>query len=323
MSYVVLATSSDDGRNWSEPKLVIDPPGNVTAGNSALWHDASGRLWLFWTQSYLGNDGRHGVWAIISEDPDDENPTWSHPLRLADGMALNKATVLSNGDWVLPIAVSLTSCVLPNLNDTFGLRLTPSVVESLCHDLGGRKGTSVYRSVDHGRTWEWFGQAVIPDVCCEHMIVERRDRSLWMPARTFYGIGQSVSTDGGKTWGQSGPSGIRHPVTRFFLRRLKSGRLLLVRHNPPEQLTRSHLTAYLSNDDGGSWSGALLLDGRNSVAYPDGVEAANGTIYVIYDRGRNTDREILMATFTEDDVKQGKCVTAECRLQMLVNKAGG
>jgi hypothetical protein len=59
------------------------------------------------------------------------------------------------------------------------------------------------------------------------------------------------------------------------------------------------------------------------VAYPDGVEAANGTIYVIYDRGRVTDREILMATFTEEDVRQGKCVTAECRLQRLVNKAGG
>jgi hypothetical protein len=58
------------------------------------------------------------------------------------------------------------------------------------------------------------------------------------------------------------------------------------------------------------------------VSYPDGVEADNGKIYVVYDRGRFTDREILMATFTEEDVKQGKCVTGECQLKMLVNKGG-
>ena len=319
--YVVLLTSRDNGRTWSEPTLVIDPPGNVSAGDSALWRDPLGRLWLFWTQMY-GGDGRFGVWALVSENPDAESSAWFPPRRIADGKALNKPTVLSTGEWLLTVAVPVGACSVPEMNTTYRLGLTPSVIKSLCHDLGDRKGTSVYRSVDQGKTWAWLGQARIPDVCCEHMIVERRDRSLWMLARTFYGIGQSVSTDGGKTWGQSEPSGIRHPVTRFFLRRLQSGRVLLVRHNPPEQLLRSHLTAYLSDDDGRSWTGGLLLDERNGVSYPDGVEAANGTIYIVYDRGRNTDREILMATFTEADVMQTTCVTAVCRLRTIVNRAG-
>ena len=171
------------------------------------------------------------------------------------------------------------------------------------------------------------GQARVPDVCCEHMIVERRDGSLWMLIRTLYGIGQAVSTDRGKTWGQTGESGIRHPATRFFIRRVKFGRLLMVRHNLPSvqfrsHQFRSHLTAYLSDDDGRSWFGGLLLDERNGVSYPDGVEADNGKTYVAYDRGRSTDREILMATFTEEDVKQGRCVDDECRLKVVVNKAG-
>lgn len=96
----------------------------------------------------------------------------------------------------------------------------------------------------------------------------------------------------------------------------------MVRHNPAAGLTRSHLTAYLSDDDGQSWSGGLLLDERNGVSYPDGVEANNGKIYVIYDRLRKTEREILMATFTEEDVKQERCVKDQCRLKVLVNKAG-
>jgi hypothetical protein len=69
----------------------------------------------------------------------------------------------------------------------------------------------------------------------------------------------------------------------------------------------------------------LLLDERDSVSYPDGVEAQNGDLYVIYDRGRfppTADREILMATFTEADVKQGQCVTERARLQVVVNWAG-
>lgn len=85
---------------------------------------------------------------------------------------------------------------------------------------------------------------------------------------------------------------------------------------------RSHLTAYLSDDDGKTWYGGLLLDQREQVSYPDGVEADNGKIYVIYDRGRITEREILMATFTEEDVRLGKCATDQCRLKMIVNKAG-
>ncbi len=321
MDYVVLVTSRDDGKSWSEPKLVIDPPGNVHAWDPCLWRDPHGRLWLFWRQDYGGWDGRGGVWAIVSENADSESPEWSKPRRLADGIALNKPTVLTTDEWLLPVAVLPEACELPEVNEDYKLGLSPAVVKILCHDLGDQKGLNVYSSVDIGKTWKLVGEARIPDGCCEHMIVERHDGSLWMLVRTYYGIGQSVSTDRGKTWGQSAES-IRHPFTRFFIRRLKSGRLLMVRHNPPSIRFRSHLTAYLSDDDGKSWSGGLLLDERERVSYPDGVEADNGKIYVIYDRGRNTEREILMATFTEEDVKQGKCVTGRCELKMLVNKAG-
>lgn len=322
MKYVLLVSSGDDGKTWSEPKLVIDPPGNVVAYNPGLWRDPLGRLWLFWRQEYGGWDGRGGAWAIVSENLDVEKPAWSRPQRLADGLPLNKPTVLTSGEWLLPVAVPTGACGLPGANEDYKLGLSPSVIMSLCHDLGEQKGLNVYSSVDKGKTWKLVGQAGIPDACCEHMIVERHDGSLWMLARTYYGIGQSISTDGGKTWGQSGESGIRHPVTRFFIRRLKSGSLLMVRHNPLSIRFRSHLTAYVSDNDGKTWYGGLLLDERNSVSYPDGVEADDGKIYVIYDRGRFTDREILMATFTEEDVKQGKCVTGQCELKMLVNKGG-
>ena len=59
---------------------------------------------------------------------------------------------------------------------------------------------------------------------------ERRDGSLWMLVRTLYGIGESTSTDGGRTWSEVAPSDIGHVTSRFFIRRLDSGNLVLVKH---------------------------------------------------------------------------------------------
>src|SRR5690606_11570626 len=131
----------------------------------------------------------------------------------------------------------------------------------------------------------------------EHMLIERRDGSLWMLIRTAYGIGESVSHDSGATWSEGGPSGIPHPVTRFHVRRLGSdGPLLLVRNvpAPDNPRLRTDMTAFLSDDDGETWQGGLLLDSRDHVSYPDAVEAEDGTIYVIYDRDRGGAKEILM-----------------------------
>ncbi len=67
---------------------------------------------------------------------------------------------------------------------------------------------------------------------------------------------------------------------------------------------RSHLMAFISEDDGHSWSDGLLLDGRR-ITYPDGQQTADGTIYITYDHGRSTKQEILMTSFTEDDILSG------------------
>jgi hypothetical protein len=62
----------------------------------------------------------------------------------------------------------------------------------------------------------------------------------------------------------------------------------------------------LSNDDGKTWHGHLLINGRNDVSYPDGVQSEDGTIYLIYDRDRHGAKEILMAIFTEADMVSGR-----------------
>jgi len=311
-NYCMLATSGDDGNTWSGLKLAIDPPGIVRAFDPCLWHDPMGRLWLFWAQSVTLWDGRGGVWAIVTEESHLEDPAWSAPRRLCDGIMMNKPTVLESGEWLLP--ASIWSMPFLNVPDS-----------KYVHDNTKTTGSYVVSSRDDGATFTPLGKCDIPGRRCdEHMIVERLEGTLWMLARTTAGIGESFSVDGGKTWTEGRTSHIKHIKTaRFHIRRLRSGRLLLVKHDPPSGEGRSHLTAFLSDDDGVTWTGGLLLDARRHVSYPDAVQSPEGVIYVIYDFERTRAKEILMATFTEEDLTAGKCVSDHARLRVLVNKATG
>ncbi len=322
-NFVLLVTSDDGGSSWSEPVAVVDPPGNVRAYDPALWRDPAGRLWWFWAQSYSPedgkiHDGRAGVWAVRVADCNSVRPAFGRPVRIANGVMMNKPTALSSGEWAMPSAVW-----------EYG--------GPLLEELKAERFSNMVVSSDDGASFRLQGVADIPHRCFdEHMIVELRDGRLWMLVRTLYGIGQSFSSDKGKSWSPGETANLGGPNSRFFIRRLSSGNLLLVNHAdvPPEMAVtrflagqtwrpRSHLTAFISDDDGKTWKGGLLLDERNGVSYPDGVEDESGAIRIIYDHERYKKGSILMATFREEDALAGKPVTRDVRLRILVNETGG
>jgi len=104
------------------------------------------------------------------------------------------------------------------------------------------------------------------------------DGSLWMLLRNTGGIAQSVSTDGGLTWRSLYLQGRTFANKRFFIRRLNSGALLIVRNDSPDG-KRSHMTPFVSDNDGATLKGGLLLDQRES-SYPDGIQAEDGTLFI-------------------------------------------
>lgn len=297
-NYVVLSTSGDGGKNWKEV-LIIDPDegGPLRAFDPELWIAPDGGLRLIWAQARRGKVG--GVWILKIEDPESEQPTYAKPERVADGVMMCKPLVLSTGEWALPVSTWIKTA----------------------------KSARMVVSADRGRTWSVRGACHVPKKIRdydEHMFIERGDGSLWLLVRTRYGIGESVSTDRGVTWPDLKPSAIASPTSRFFIRRLNSGNLLLVKHGPiDKRIGRSHLMAFLSTDDGKSWSGGLLLDERSGVSYPDGQQAADGSIRIIYDFSRTGSRHILMAQFREKDVAAGKPVTGTVKLRQMVSDASG
>lgn len=297
-NYVCCVTSADDGKTWSDLKFVIDPDGDgpLRTSDPCPWLDPDGRLWLFF---WMNGGGDTQLFAMHTDNPDDENPDWTTPQAICSGVMMCKPIAATDGTWLLPTAIWHRD-----------------------------QSCRVVASTDKGKTWELRGTAGVPDPkdwnCDEPMMVQRRDGSLWMLVRTSYGIGETVSTDMGRTWTPVQPSTIPHTASRFFIRRLISGSLLLVKHGPMGQKTgRTHLTAFVSKDDGATWEGGLLLDERATVSYPDGTQAADGLVRVIYDWNRADEKHILMAAFTEADVLAGSEVSGRVRLRVLVNQATG
>ena len=313
-AFFVINRSDDDGQTWSKPCLVIDShspniplPRSVIIGN--LWTDPAGRLWLFFDQTMNHYDGRQGVWVTICDNPDADTPAWSAPKRIWHGAVLNKPTILENGEWWLPVE-------LPAIKGKGPMRDANA-------DLAPLRGANVFVSTDQGKTWERRGHLRFPKPTWdEHMFVELKDGRVWMLARTRDGTMQSFSSDGGRTWDKPTFPTFKHPAARFHIRRLASGRILLVKHGATIDAHegRSQLTAWLSEDEGLTWKGGLMLDERKGVSYPDGFQSPDGAIYISYDRNRAKDGEILLAKFTEDDILAKTLTTPKSKLKTLISK---
>jgi hypothetical protein len=303
-NYNLLIKSDDDGWSWSAPVTVVasDMTRDYIAIDIQLWLDPFKRMWMFITQRYLGkewkiSDHDHlALWAVICEDPDAEELVWSRPQYISNGFLRTQPTVLSNGDWVL--------CAY-----------------NWCHD-----HYQYCRSSDQGKTWFncKAGKKQDPGFD-ETMILERKDGTLLMFARDISPLlVKTESSDlAGSSWQDGKFTNIPNASSRFFLRRLKSGRVLLI-HNEATDFRRN-LVAKLSEDEGNTWPFSLQLDDAEnidrSISYPDAVESPDGRIFIIYDRGRTTFREILMAQITEEDILNGVLCRQESYLRRIISKA--
>ena len=302
-NYVLLLQSDDDAATWKTVLAVEAPTEMTRTFDPCLWIDDLGRLWLFYAQSYTHFDGRIGVWAAVCDTPDAEQLTFAAPRRIANGIMMNKPIVTDKGSWLLCCAIW-------------------EGFDSEYNRLPGERFSNMYCSADKGETFVLIGHADYADRCIdEPMAVQLSDGRIWMLIRAKHGIGQSFSEDGGFTWMPAEDSGLGGPCSRFCLRKLKSGNLLLVNHH--EFKGRNNLKAMLSRDDGKTWEGFLMIDERADVSYPDVTEDDKGQIYIAYDWKRYHEKELYLAVVTEEDILAGKIVKDTSRLRVVVNKATG
>ena len=295
-NYNLLIYSDDEGKNWSEPLFIIPSSYemNIHALDIQLFIDPEGALHVVWVQNdtipmtdenkydangnerwnvdgYIFEDMRHSSWEMICYEPDAEKPTFTQPKYVSSGFLRCKPTFLKNGDWLCFAYDQLTN----------------------------RYGYNI--STDGGKTYNrYYGSEKIVTPFDETMAYQKSDGSIRMFARTAIGeLAESFSYDNGRTWDKAKPSGITSANSRFYVEKLPSGNVLLIHNDHPTE--RTNMTIKLSTDDGASWQYSKCIDSRQDISYPD-VSHQNGTIYLTYDCGRTTEREILFTCFTEEDI---------------------
>ena len=168
----------------------------------------------------------------------------------------------------------------------------------------------------------------------EAQIIELRDGRLMMISRLPKNVGNgmeiSYSDDFGAHWtpykaGHELP--FAGPSSKFHIQRLESGNILLLNHDSLS--ARHNITAWLSEDDGKTWPHKLLLDDRQidgfwGVSYPESAaeQGENGEIYIVYDAGRYTQKEIRLCIITEEDIKAGEPISQSAKMRLPVVKGG-
>lgn len=314
-SFNLVAYSDDDGKTWRENYLVIEADESHFDHSTDvnLWVGPDGCLYITYVQCRLFStllpidqiwafyDGIFGTWVIRCANPDDDAPQFDEPVRWCDGFMRNQPTVLSTGEWIAPAYDWLP----------------PVFIKTASF-----QGKAEYRyhfriSDDQGKTWRVINGPKKEKLIGfdESMIVEGKDGSWHFFARVD-GILHAVSRDRGETWEDYNSCWLDSAGSRFFIRRLHSGDLLLVYSGK----NRTGLYARISEDDGATWSDPLTLDERQQVSYPDGFEDADGKIYIAYDRERYGAREILYCVFTQEDIRRGMLEAPGSFVKRIISK---
>ncbi len=250
-----IVASTWNGESWSASRTIVDLPG-IAVGNPVLFTGRDGVVHLFFALLY----GQEWTDARITHmRSTDSGTTWG-PMRTLHPMKglMTKTRPLQLADkLLLPVYDEATWCSHVLVSDG-------ALTDGALND------------------WQLYGDTTARRKTIQPAIVELADGSLLMYARSVKGtIFAARSFNGGYTWTASQPTPLPNPNSGIDLIRLRSGRLLLV--NNPTAEGREQLALAVSEDEGASWSAAVLLeDGVGEFSYPYVIQASDGRIHLLY-----------------------------------------
>ena len=175
----------------------------------------------------------------------------------------------------------------------------------------GRHTTRPYVSADDGKTWVKADKVDIEMSPGDHSglieatLTQLEDDRLWMLCRSYHGFFyESFSSDEGLTWTAPKPSTATSTGSPGLLRRLASGRLMLMWNAVPNEgfKRREELSIAFSEDDGKTWTDPLVIlrNPGGRVSYPHLFERAPGEIWFTTHQGH------FKGVFLERDVLGGE-----------------
>lgn len=285
--------SGDEGKTWQEQPIFTDSTKFNIRIERALICTRSGAVIVAFM-----NDKERASWKwdpAISDSPGAKLPTYV--VRSPDGGKSWETPQKLHDDW--------TGAIRDIIQTRNGEIVFTSMM--MLHN-PGRHTVLTYTSQDDGRTWKRSniidkGGVGHHGGVTEATIEELRDGRLWMLIRTNWKtFWEAYSTDGGLTWDYVGATNIDASSSPGLLKRLASGRLILIwnRYFPegknefplsggdnqwsevPVSNHRLELSMKLSDDDGRTWTEPVVIARTTSgwLAYPYLFEARPGELWI-------------------------------------------
>ncbi len=327
--FSVISTSADDGKTWKEV-FVFDPSELLGGGASdpMLWKDPKGNIRFIGLRNidFKGKDEfASSAWEFTMLDPEAEHTAWTAPRLLGNkNISVMKPLIFPDGT----IMRSMDDFKLVGKPDAVRIRFLKEDVE----------GKPIFVSEFPADNDAGFA---------EQMPIIRKDGSLFTFYRAKKGQIFAESFDGGKTWNLGGYYPMQFSInTKCILKTLPSGRVLLVandvqmkeesgkrtycytdengveRELEKHKTSRTRMTAYLSDDDGKTFSNKMLLCDDGQISYPSATLGKDGSIYIVYDQGRGVigQHTIFLSKVTEEDILAGKLVNGKSFLNNIVSR---
>ena len=282
---IVLKRSEDNGKTWSELKVVWDQGENVCGNPAPVVDKVTGTIFLLSTWN-LGTDHEPEIINQKSEDTrrvfilqsTDDGKSWSKAKEITKSV---------KDDWTWYATGPCHGIQLEKGKDKGRLVIPCDHIEA-----GTKKYYShIIYSDDHGKTWNLGGSTPQYQVN-ECVVAELSDGKLMLNMRNYDRTKKtrkiSISEDGGLNWNNIyADSALIEPICQAGLARYSFAdqgvsRLLFL--NPANQDSRRNMTLRISYDEGLTWIKSKVLH-EGPSAYSDVIKLPNGEIACFYEAG--------------------------------------
>ncbi|MCC6679776.1 MAG: exo-alpha-sialidase [Phycisphaeraceae bacterium] len=283
----IMRRSTDGGRTWSDPAVVIDDGLNTVHNNTLVVDNQTGTLHLMHAINYA---------RVYWRSSDDDGVRWSAPHEITDTFQTFRTR--DGYEWTV-VAPGMSNGIVLEQGPHKGRYVVP-VWLATSHSHRPSISATVF-SDDRGQTWQ-AGQIIarnddITPNPSETVLMELSDGRVMAHIRNEnmqYRRAVSFSNDGATDW--TTPvldEQLFDPICMAGLARYDYHTLIF--SNPdssadPQQILkwkarlRQNLTIRQSVDDGRTWRVSRVLD-SGRAGYSQLLVGSDGTIYCFYERG--------------------------------------